>query len=219
MNNHRLGYCRDNKVLETVEEWQVLDTNQVWMLHFPPTRYGLRKCQDRLQTLTKSGRLLRRQIAKDRPYVYMVEAREQVEHMLDINYCRLWVTRQLKSWEALWCWKYQQDFGLVVPDAVFGVRNVATNKIRFWCLEVERSNNRLTKGERYNKLFESGRKIWTAQHDNRFPGLLLAKDGRVDIKNPNGLEIKVVSLEEIRQEVMACLKTGLPQTSKLIPTT
>lgn len=198
MNNHKRGYFRDNKILDLIEEWRVLDTNQIRVLVFPDTQYGLRKCQNRLQTLRRKGNIICRQISKDKPYVYSTEPREQLEHMVNINYCRLWIMQNLKSWESLWCWKYEQDFEILRADALFGIKNQGTGQIRFWFLEVERSHNRMIKGELYNKLFESRQPIWTAEYDNRFPGVLLVKDGKMEVRNKNGLEIRTVTMEEVR---------------------
>jgi len=94
-NYHRQCFQRDGRLVDLLNEWGVLDTEQIQYLLFP----SLRVAQRRLLILSKQG-IIRRNIQTSPYFYYMVVHKNPLER-ININWVRLWVASQCKSWERI----------------------------------------------------------------------------------------------------------------------
>ena len=141
MNNTKLGYYRDKQIIRELEEHKVLNTYQIACLVFDG-KSSLRKAQQRLKKLSDKKKIKRIRLALDEPYIYYLHnATGQFKHLLAVNWVYVWVVKNLLSWQQLWCWEYEPGYNSIRPDAFYGIRNIATQEITFYFLEVDRSNN------------------------------------------------------------------------------
>ncbi|MHB1042373.1 MAG: replication-relaxation family protein [Eubacteriales bacterium] len=211
MNLRQRGYCRDNAILQAVERRRALDTEQVRVMLFPFS-CGQRKAQERLLKLYK-GKRLDRDRAGDVYAYYRDQRPGKLRHLIGVNWVRLWLESRLKSWETLHSFEYEPDYGLLRADAFAAVKNVATGKMRFFFVEVDRATNGFDKVEKYCQLYESGgyRGRWWVELTDRFPAVLVVttdpeRAGLIQAaakkENGAGLEFKVMLLDDIRKEVM-----------------
>lgn len=208
----RRGFLRDSAVLSTLEQWGVMSASQIQTLHFTGFKshdVAKRKTEDRLQKLATRGKLIRWRGEKE--YRYSVEERPaQAEHKILVNWVRIWLVRQLKSWERLHCFAYEQDYGVLRCDAFAAVKNAVTKQFnRLYFVELDRtSSNKWDKVQKYNKLFEqinSGKFTpWWISLTEKFPTVLCVTADRkekilrhVQEENKNGLLFEVKLLDEV----------------------
>ena len=212
MSNHRKGYCRDNSILETLEQWKVLDTEQIRLLLFHELAQGRRIAQNRLLRLHQRRRLNRGRDSFDQPYYYyMGKAEGQVTHRLGVNWVRLWLTRNLKTWESLDRFDYEQDYGVLRADGFVATKNKFTGKMAFAFVEFDShtSGNPFDKVSKYNKLYDKQPTTWWANLTTRFPPIIVVTTSpvreasireRISKENPIGLEFRVYCLDRIKKE-------------------
>ena len=109
---------RDSETVQTIADWGVLDTEQVNILLFPSYRVA----QRRLQRLTEAKRIKRCDYTM--PYSYYYEKPENIVRRLQDNWVRLWITKQLRSWEHIISYDYK----------TFIVKNTITGSVKETCL-------------------------------------------------------------------------------------
>lgn len=94
-NFRRQCYQRNSRLIEVLSEWGALDTQQITLLLFPSSRVA----QRRLKALTEKGRIQRN--TQTLPYFYYVEKQTNPIERIAVNWARLWLERQCKSWERI----------------------------------------------------------------------------------------------------------------------
>lgn len=206
MSNHQRGYQRDSLILETIEQWKVLDTEQIRLMFFRGSSQSHHLAQRRLLTLCKRLRLKRDRDSMDRPYYYYTQRQGQASHRLGVNWVRLWLMRNLKSWEVLHSFEYEVDYGTLRCDGFAAIKNKVTGKMTFCFIEFDNSlTNPFDKIEKYNKIFERQPSMWWTELTERFPAVIVVTTGRqksimakIQKENTNGLEFRVHDLDEIR---------------------
>jgi hypothetical protein len=203
MTNHTKGYRRDNAIIKQLEEWQVLDTDQIQHLYFP----SLRMAQKRLQRLVELKKLHRARDYSGQAYYYYLEAKPgQACHRVGLNWVRLWLERELKSWEQLSTWQYEPNHKTVRPDGFMAVKNTVTGKLRFAFIERECDTNPFKKVKLYNDLYasEGYAGAWWADKADRFPPVIVVVEsetrlakvrGLIEKDNKHGLEFKAYLLD------------------------
>ena len=211
MNNHVKGYRRDNAIMKALEEWKVLDTDQIQLLFF--YNVSLRMTQKRLQRLTDLKKIYRKRDYPGQSYYYFLGKEPgQVNHKLGINWIRLWLQHSLKSWESLSTWQYEPVYNSIRPDGLAAIKNTITGKIRVLFIERECDTNPCKKVKLYNDFYSSGSygSSWWVDKIERFPAVLVVvEDGsrleivkkQIEQENKNGLEFKVYLLDQIINEV------------------
>jgi len=211
LNNHQKGYRRDNDIISALEEWQVLDTDQLQLLFFSDV--SLRMAQRRLQRLTELKKIHRARNYPGQPYYYYIDKKPgQVDHKLGVNWVRMWLQRSLKSWESLSCWQYEPVYKGIRPDALVAIKNTVKDKMRLSFIERECDTNPCKKVKLYNDFYSNSGYggSWWEEQTERFPSILLVVEtsGRMETvkkliekDNPNGLEFKVYLLDQIISEV------------------
>lgn len=189
-----------------VDEYRALDTNQIWLMMFPKTEYGLRSCQRHLQRLTKNKRISRRRYAPNQPYAYYQKARGQLEHVLEMNWVRIWLERTLKSWESIFVWQYEPEYDVIRPDGICAIENTVTGEKRFYFVELDRSHKAITEIKKYNKHYENLVDEWWMRHTKRFPHIVIVTERPESFQrevmrhNRNGLMFIIKTLAEVKKE-------------------
>jgi hypothetical protein len=114
--NHQKGYRRDRLVLETIQEWGVMDTEQIRLMFYPSARVA----QRRLRVLTNKGRLKRTREVTEQSYAYFIK---RFDHdRITLNWARIWLTKRLESWEVLESFCYDSNTATI--------RNTFTGQIK-----------------------------------------------------------------------------------------
>lgn len=212
MSNHRKGFLRDRAILEAIERHEILNTEQICLLFFKSLNNGLRIAQRRLKALYERKLVNRARESFSEPYYYFVGKRPaQVAHKLGINWVYVWLTVRLKSWEEMFCFIAEQDYGILRADALAGIKNTVTGEVRFYFVEFDNaeSGNHFDKVTKYNALYESEQytAAWWVDYASRFPAVLVVTtnprrlktiQGHIERENTNGLEFKVCLLDEIK---------------------
>jgi len=200
MNNHQKGYYRDRHIQETLSEWGCLDIFQLTTLFFP----SLKMAQKRMQRLANKGKVQRSRAELGQPYCYYMEKPMQLEHRLGVNWMRLWLLSQLKSWERVYSFNYEINYGPLRPDGLIGIKNTVTGKYRFMFLEFDRAFNKFDKAEKYEKWFDSDGyvKQWWVKYTERFPTILVVSENPPRVKSK--LEFQIMSYEKLKEEMREC---------------
>jgi len=228
LNNRQKGFLRNNEIIKAVNDRGVLDTDQITSLFFSQLPSGRRIAQRRLKSLFDNRKLKRARESVELPYYYFTgEKPGQPEHKLSLNWIYLWYTLRLKSWEELYCFQYEQDYGILRSDALAGIKNTVTGKISFSFVEMDiaKSGNSFDKVAKYNLLYESDRYLsaWWVKYASGFPSVLVvttnskrlkAIQRKIDRDNKNGLEFKVYLLDQIKGECLSEDNRILLPTSK-----
>lgn len=211
MNNHLKGYRRDNAIIKALEEWQVLETDQIQWLFFRDV--SLRMAQRRLQRLVELGKVQRQRDYMGQPFYYFLDkAPGQASHKLGVNWIRLWLQYGLKSWESLSTWQYEPTYQSIRPDGLAAIKNTITGKIRLLFIERECDTNPCRKVKLYNDFYASGgySGSWWVNKVERFPSVVVVVESsgrletvkkQIEQDNKNGLEFKVYLLDQIISEV------------------
>ncbi|SHN84752.1 hypothetical protein [Desulfitobacterium chlororespirans] len=180
MNHVMKGSKRDAEILESIELCGAMDTQQIAALHFR-FKSGLRKCQERLQSLHERKLIKRARLSMDSPYVYFYTRPALPRHTLAISWIYVWLAKQkrIQSWEL----EQLEEFGILRCDALCSIRNEMTQETLWCCVEFESSANKskFDKVEKYTKLYEKhGIKgsplMQRLDGADRFPRVILVAD-------------------------------------------
>lgn len=213
LSNREKGSHRDRRILDLLQSRVALDTEQVRAIVFPGMKSGLRKAQERLQKLHARKRVKRVKLDPNSPYIYYMDKRHgRIEHLVALNWVYAWTVRQLKPWETLHRWDYEQDYGILRADAFAVVKNNVTDKFKFYFVELDRSENVFDKVDKYCALYESENYSWWGDCANRFPPVVIVTtslsrlrhiQGVIGRDNRAGLQFEVYLLDFIKE---ACSK-------------
>ena len=212
MSNHRKGSQRDNLIVQAVDAYKVLDTEQIRIMFFHGIKRDRRTAQERLAILSRRGRLKRGREAVDQPYHYYIQRQGQVAHRVGVNWVRLWLTGGLKSWESIHSFGYEIDYGTLRCDGFAAVQNKVTGKMLFYFVEYDHAtSNQFDKVTKYNRLFEQQPETWWTNLTDRFPAIIVVTSRvhvirkKVEQENTHGLEFRIYEFEQMRGE---CLERG-----------
>lgn len=212
MNQRQKGFYRDKLIVETIADYTVLDTAQVYSLFFQRIKHGKRKAQERLLKLYRNGKVLRTKTAYSPYYYYLDEKPGMIEHRLAVNWVRIWLQQRLKSWEKMYYWGYEQDYKILRADGFVAIKNTVTGKFSFYFIELDRCTNEFDKVEKYNRLFSEHKYIgqWWADLTDVFPPVLIVTtthkrasliESKINEQNTEGLRFSVLLLDQIKSEV------------------
>lgn len=206
MNDVRRGYLRDSRIVAGIREMKALTTEQVRCLYFRGLRYGLRKAQERLLKLVREGRVKRTRAGPEYAYYVDRERPGQLDHVVAVNWCRIYLERSLLPQERL-TWM-QPDYGFLRPDGLALIENTLTGNVYGWYVEADLSDNRFDKAGLYARLYESGayEGEWWVGKARVFPGVLVATHRPVAVQraikrdNAAGLQFVVKDWIVLRGE-------------------
>ncbi len=206
------GYHRDRLMVHQIEKLKALTTDQVVSLFFESSESGKRKAQARLLKIYQKKQVKRCRYSLNSPFCYYVGRKHgRLEHLLELNWVYVWLVRHLKSWELLEHFYHEYPLKILQPDALAGIANTITKRTKFYFVELDRSDNDFDKVVKYNQWYESDGYIsqWWSELADRFPTILIATSTarrksqileRIERENINGLEFKVMLLDEIKGE-------------------
>lgn len=209
----RKGYYRDKAIVETIERFRAMDTEQVCRLFFTGSQ-AMRVAQRRLKVLTDSGKLHRARDSTDLPFWYYTGKKPaQHEHRLAVTWAYVWLSSKLKQWERLERFDMEQDYKLLRADALAAIRNTVTGKLRLLFIEADCSGNDFDKITKYNSLYATGgyTGAWWVKEAERFPPVVIITENaarrrkierRITDDNTHGLEFTVHLLDEMKKEAM-----------------
>lgn len=212
---------RDKRILQAIEEYAALTTEQVQVLYFHNMQYGQRKAQERLLKMHRAGKINRSRFAESPYHYYVGERPGMIKHLLATNWTRIWLQNTLPSWERLHSWSYEQDYRVLRCDGFAAIKNSMTGKFRFVFVELDRGTNAFDKVIKYNKLYESDKfsHWWWVSLTERFPAILVVTvsetrkrliESEIEGHNSAGLEFEVRLLDDLREEVMRrCLGSNI----------
>lgn len=202
-NTHKKGYYRDRSIINAIKHHKVLDTEQIRLLLFSKQKSGLRIAQRRLKKLVDTKKINRARDSIDCQYEYFIGKRpSQNEHILMVNWVYIWILYNLRSWEKLERFDFEQDYGILRSDAFVFIKNKFTDKNKFLFIEVDMSDNPFDKVEKYNRLYEEERYSgwWWVKLTDRFPKILIFTNRKLEIVgNKNNLEFEIHDLESIKE--------------------
>ena len=151
MNNHQLCYHRDSNVILSIRDMGALDLYQIKLLHFP----SIRTARRRMEVLTEKKKVNRVRPSIEKPYHYFVGKQPaQLDHRIGTNYARMYLRKQLKSWEVEHSWEYEPQYYMPMlrPDGFLAVKNTVANKLSCYFIEFDRAFDPFDKVQKYNEL-------------------------------------------------------------------
>jgi hypothetical protein len=215
LNAVQQGLRRDREIIDTVEQCKALDTMQIASLLFCDIKTGSRKAQERLQKLHEAKRLKRCRLSVNEPYAYYLGRQHgRIEHLIGVNWVRVWLISTLKTWERFVTFEYEQDYKTLQCDAFYAVANTMTGEHRFCFVEIDRTeSNKFDKIAKYNELYHTGGYMgsWWMPMTKRFPSILIVTTSETRAKaikqlivkeNKFGLMFTVRLLDDIKQEAI-----------------
>lgn len=164
---------RDRRVLRFIDAFGCATTKQIQTLCFP----SLRRCQQRLYTLTMYGKLKRARDYISAEYLYYADKKpKEIEHMR----LRVDVYLQLIKDYELCTFQPEYTLGHLRADAYFEIyRN---GYVLPFFLEIQRSPN--FRQDKYEKVYNSG--IWLDLWEE-FPPVVVVSDHTIRYK-PSSLK-------------------------------
>ena len=218
MNLIQKGLSRDRAILRGLEDYRALELPQIQLLHFnqgfKSADVAKRKAQDRTSVLYKEGRVKRWR--GDGPYCYALDKKPgRAEHLVALNWVRIWLQKSMTKWEKLHCFDYEPDYGFMRPDAFCAIKNFVSGQFRLYFIELDRSpRNEFDKVALYNKLFKTedySDRWWVdVAPEEKFPPVMVVTVDRreqilkvIDRDNGEDIRFDVRLLGDIKKE---CLK-------------
>ena len=219
MNTRQKGYYRDKCIVEAIDQFECLNTEQIYYLFFTSIKYGIVKCRERLRIL------------KEKEKINSIR--------VDINECNYYFTNKKskfmihdinRNWGYiynLYLYKYKEYYKFVDinneyvfkcdqrADGIIGFKNYVTNEFRYVIIESDRVNsrNKFNKIKEYVDIYREGRyknEFWYKKV-NRFPNVLIVCDSEkkkvkvLEIEKRDNIKFMVYD-ESIGKEVKLSLK-------------
>jgi len=214
MNNLERCSRRDKELYNLLESQIALNTDMIQLLLFK--RNCLRIVQRRLKKLYEGGKISRDRMRLSEPYFYYMDRKPgQIDHVLGVSWVYTWVVLSLSSMEKVHCFDREvKGYKTIRPDAFLGIKNLWQDAYYFYFVELDisRSGNDFGKKvKKYNDLFNSASYmgLWWVSLTKRFPAIIVVTTGRVktikekiEKENVNGLEFRVYSLDQIKEECL-----------------
>jgi len=212
INNRQKGCSRDKAILQAVEEYRALNTDQIYSIFFSSLPTGQRKAQERLTRLHRMAKIQRTRFGDTYTY-YHGEKSGLLAHLLGLNWVRIWIEKKCRSWEQVQSFTYEQDYGILRTDSFVAVKNKVAQTFKFYFVEMDRGTNEFDKVRKYCQLFKKGdySSWWWVKLTDRFPPVLIVTTAPrraetinrlIEIENVEGLEFRLLLLDEIKREVM-----------------
>lgn len=216
MNNHKKGCQRDRAILYAIEKHGALDTDQISVLFFEG-KNRRRLAQRRMQKLHEQKKVKRNRASLSEPFYYYTGNKSgRMEHLISLNWFFVYSTKiNIKQWEQLQWFEYEQDYKVLRSDALLGIKNNVTGKSLFSFVEMDiaESGNEFDKVRKYNTLYEteSYTGAWWVNLAERFPKVVIVTtnsnrlkviERKIEQENTNNLEFKVLLLNQIKGECL-----------------
>jgi hypothetical protein len=199
---------RDALVLEEINEGRFWLREQLQELYFGRTQ-GPQKAQERLRKLHAGKLIKRKRVGSQGGYIYYTEKwSEKYNHWLVINWVKVALVSQCKSWQKVAVFKREYVYGDLRADAFICVDNTATKKRTVYFLEADNATHPFV--DKYIKVAErlelSLDPPWWYQ--SGFPKVLVVttRPDRVkEVVAGSPVRYCVATLDEIRKDIYCCL--------------
>jgi len=182
MNTRKKGYYRDKLIVEAIEEYEILTTEQVYLLFFSSIKYGIIKCRERLRKLVSRKKIssIRLDINECNKF-YVDKLPKFLEHDINRNWGFLYLLKMVEREHKYYKYsdmkkEYIMDCGRR-PDGIIGFKNYISNEYMYFIIESDRveSKNEFMKIINYNDIFKNRdyeNEYWF-NRVNRFPHILI----------------------------------------------
>lgn len=156
MNNNRIfGYNRDKLIIETVERFKCLNSEQIEILIFREScniDSAKRQSQNRLSKLVEKKIIKRYRMDLDESYKYFVNDFQQKEHIVLLNWMIIHYLVK-HPYEKIYYMEYQKDYKIKIPDLFLVTYNEFTKQYKSMFFEMDKTiSNKFDAVEKYNKL-------------------------------------------------------------------
>jgi len=219
MNTRQKGYYRDRLIVSTIEDFEVLSTEQIYYLFFSDIKHGIIKCRERLRQLRKRGKILSYRLdINECSYHFIDKKPYYLQHNVNRNWGFMYIMNMVKcEYKYLKFDEIRLEYYMkcgIRTDGIIGFKNYVTGEYRYWILESDRndSRNKFTKIKNYNDKYgnngEEYRNEYWFDRVERFPHVLIVCDNNkkrdkilnmiVD-DNMNGLKFIVVTVDKIKK--------------------
>jgi len=222
MNTRQKGYYRDKCIIEAIEEFEVLTTEQIYYLIFTNIKFGIVKCRERLRILKEKSKINSIRVDINECNYYFINNKYKnnrfIVHDINRNWGYIYNLYLYKQKEYYKFVDIKNEYVFKCgqrADGIIGFRNYVTNEHRYVIIESDRvdSRNKFNKIREYVDIYREGRyknEFWYKKV-NRFPHVLIVCDS--EKKKSKVLEIekrdniKFVGIDEsIGKEVKLSLK-------------
>jgi len=217
MKTRKKGYYRDSEVKRSIEIFEILSTEQIYVLHFNNIKnidYGLNKVRERMRK-TKGVKKKRLDFKLPTFYFYKIKMSNAIH---DVN----------RNWGFLYLIKLYQDkykfndlkIEYVIEDMqsdgfIELVRYIDDKDKIYYFVEsdISDSNNKFEKIKKHNDLFKRNGYIhedWV-KSSKHYPHILIVTDNNkkkdkiielIEIENTENLMFIVITVDEIRAKLL-----------------
>ena len=202
---------RDALVLEEITEGHYWLREQLQELYFRQTQ-GPQKAQERLRKLHARKLVKRKRVGSQGGYVYYADKwSEKYNHWLVVNWVKVALVSQCKSWQKVAVFKREYVYGDLRADALICVDNTAVHKRATYFLEADNATHPFV--DKYAKIIDklelSLDPPWW--WDGQLPKVLVVttRPDRVrEVVADSPARYCVATLEQVKGDVWKCLSGG-----------
>lgn len=212
-NPYQKCYLRDKAILEQIEKFKVLNTDQIKQLCLPDIKSGDRTANRILQRLREKQKAIysHRSYLNETAYHFIdkkYKNHPQIEHILLTNWIYIWFKNTyLTKSEIPFHFQHEYVYPTLRADGFLGIDNLARKTKIFYFIESDLSHNTFDKITKYNTLFENvdeWKDSWWTRYADGFPAIFIAtcrKDyvvSKLAFENKHDLVFKVYDIDQIK---------------------
>ena len=221
MNTRQKGYYRDKLIVETIDNFECLTTEQIYYLFFTDIRYGIVKCRERLRILRKRDKINSHRIdINECSYHFIDKKPYYLQHNINRNWGFMYIMNMVRcNYQYLKFNELRLEYYMkcgIRTDGIIGFKNYVTGEFRYWIIESDKvdSRNRFDKIKNYNDKYgdrgEGYKDEYWFDRVERFPHILIVSDSnkkkdkildRVIEDNIKVLKFDVITIDEIRKKL------------------
>jgi len=184
MNTRQKGYYRDKCIVETIEMFECLNTEQIYYLFFTNIKYGIVKCRERLRVLKEKGKINSIRVDINECNYYFINKKSKfMIHDINRNWGYIYLLYLYKFKEYYKFVEIKNEYVFKCgqrADGIIGFKNYVTNEYKYVIIESDRvdSRNKFNKIKEYVDIYRNGRyknEFWYKKV-NRFPNVLIVCD-------------------------------------------
>jgi len=199
MTTRQKGYYRDKSIVEAIELFEILNTEQIYYLFFYNIKHGIVKCRERLRIIKSKGKINSIRVDINECNCYFIDKKPNrfLEHDINRNWGYIYLLYLYKS-KSYYRFseirnEYVMEEGNKRTDGIIGFFNYFTNKYRYIIIESDKmdSRNKFNKIKDYVDLYKEGRYKLEFWYDKvkSFPHVLIVCDSEKK-------KLKVLEIEE-----------------------
>jgi len=219
MNTRQKGYYRDKCIVEAIEMFEVLTTEQIYYLFFSNIKFGIVKCRERLRILKEKGKINSIRVDINECNYYFIDKKSKfMIHDINRNWGYIYLLYMYKFKEYYKFIDIKNEYVMKCgqrADGIIGFKNYVTNEFRYVIIESDRvdSRNKFNKIREYVNIYREGKykgEFWYKKV-NRFPNMLIVCDSEkkkvkvLEIEKRDNIKFMVYN-ESIGKEVKLSLK-------------